>query len=201
MKRFLFNLFKEDFLRFAFDSQAKPIDFENLEMKFIDSNGKKYYSFSNDDDIPLLRKGRLETHLKELQMGLSSGNIDEILNYMERALNKGQSPDIAKIGHAIVEIRNRKNLLIHPEIMFNLVSVLYIREDETPGKIDEEIHAQKVDQFKKDSQGGLYDFFYNSGLSVYIPYIESLKNDWMEFWEAQKARVEAFSLLCSSDLK
>ena len=198
MIKLLFKLFKDDFLKLAFHEQSKPIDFDTLEMKFIDSNGKKYYSFSKDDDIAILRKGRLELHLKELQMGLSSDNLDAILDYMEKALNKGQSPDIAKIGHAIIEIRNRKQTLIHPEILFNLVATLYIREDENPGLIDEEIHDQKVQQFKKDSQGGLYDFFYNTGLGEYIPYIKSLESDWTEFWELQQARIQAFSQMCQS---
>ena len=192
MIKLLFKLFKKQFLKFAFSHQSKPVNFDRLEYIFIDSNGFRYYKFTKDDDIPILRKGRLEQYLKELQLGLSSDNLESILSYMEKALDGGNKPSIAKIGHAIEEIRNRRQILLHPEIMFNMVASLYIREDENPARVDEEIHEDKVNQFKKDSAGGLYDFFYSAGLNAYIPYLEKLKDGWTEFYKEQYAKIEAF---------
>ena len=179
MKRYLFNLFKTDFLKMVFDEQSKPVNFDLLEAKFVDSNGKKYFKYKDDFDIPILRKGKLEQLLQELRSGISGDELGMFLDAMDKSLNKGQA-DVAKIGFIITEMRDRKELLLHPDILFEMVTVLYIREDENPALIDEEIHVEKYNQFKKDSQGGLYDFFYGAGLKRYIPYLK--KN---HFWVYQ----------------
>ncbi len=189
MKRRLFNLFKSDFLKFAFDEQSKPVDFNNLETIFLDSNGKKYFRYKDDFDIPILRKGKLEQLIKELGYGISKDELTMFLDAMEKALDKGQA-DVAKIGFIITEMRDRKDILIHPDILFEMVTTLYIREDENPAVIDEEIHAEKYEQLKKDSQGGLYDFFYTAGLTTYIPYLTKLKDDWNLYLEKARAELE-----------
>lgn len=195
MIRLLFFLFRKSFLKLAFSNQGKPASFDKMQFAFIDSDGKKYYRFINDEEIPILRKGKLELHLKELQMGLSSDNLSTILEYMEMALGKGMKPDLPRIGHAIIEMRNRKELLLHPDILFDLVSTLYIREDENPAKIDLDIHSQKTGQFKKDSAGGLYDFFYSAGLSTYIPYLPQLKEGFEGFYQRQMEKIAAFDAM------
>lgn len=177
MKRRLFNLFKTDFKKYLFDEQGKPPSFDLLETIFVDSNGKQYYRYKDDFDIPILRKGKLEQLIKELNYGISKDEMTLFLDAMEKALNKGQA-DVSKIGFLVTQMRERKEILIHPEILFEMVTTLYIREDENPTLIDEEIHADKFQQLKKDSQGGLYDFFYTAGLQKYIPYLTKLEDDW-----------------------
>ena len=199
MKRWLFNLFKTDFLKFAFDEQGKPPSFDLLETIFVDSNGKQYYRYKDDFDIPVLRKGKLEQLIKELGYGISKDEMTLFLDAMEKALNKGQA-DVSKIGFLVTQMRERKDILIHPEILFEMVTTLYIREDENPALIDEEIHKEKFEQLKKDSQGGLYDFFYTAGLSTYIPYLTKLEDDWNLYLVKAKRELETQNLFLSEGM-
>ena len=189
MKRWIFNLFKTDFLKYAFDEQSKPPSFDLLETIFVDSNGKRYFRYKDDFDIPILRKGKLEQLIKELGYGISKDEMTLFLDAMEKALNKGQA-DVSKIGFLVTQMRERKDILIHPEILFEMVTTLYIREDENPALIDEEIHKEKFEQLKKDSQGGLYDFFYTAGLQTYIPYLTKLEEDWNLYLEKATKELE-----------
>lgn len=196
--RTLYKWFPESFHKLVFESQRKPQNFDKLELAFVDSNGKRYFKYMSDFDIPLTRKGMMELKLKEFSMGLTGDEVGMICDAMDKALSRqvrgAMSPDIGMIGHLITEIRNRKENLIHPEIMMSMVSYMYIREDERPEVVDEEVHQQKVEQFTKDSEGGLRDFFITAGLNKFLPFLEQSNNDLDQIMEMQKARLKALKI-------
>jgi hypothetical protein len=193
MIRILYWLFKTQFLKLYFLDQSKRKGFEVMKKVFVDSNGKSYYTPVNDMDLPIQRTRDLETKLMRLRAGLSDENLDLFFTAMEKALGQGKKPDVAMIGHLIIEMRKRKELLLHPDLMFDIVALRYIREDEDPSIVDLEIHKQKVTQFIQDSKAGLYDFFYQSGLATYIPYLTKLESEWEEYWEESKMKIEAMN--------
>jgi hypothetical protein len=203
LARFFYWLFKSQIKKIQFSEQSKKIGFEKLAFVFTDSNGKDYYRYTNDLEIPILRKGELERVLLEVESGLSGNELGRIIDAIDAAINekdkKGMmSPNIGKIGFLIQEIRNRKEILIHPELLFEAVAILYIREDEDPAIVDREILKEKIEQLKKDSVEGLYDFFYTSGLSTYIPFLEKSPEEWMEYYEAGKAKLEGMKKFLST---
>jgi hypothetical protein len=194
MIRLIYRLFKTQILKLYYLDQPKKKGFEGFEKAFVDSNGKDYLKPINDFDLPIQRVRDLETKLMRVRAGLSDENLDQFFDAMEKALGGGRKVDVAMIGHLIIEMRKRKELLLHPDLMFDIVALRYIREDEDPAIVDAEIHRQKVEQFKKDSREGLYDFFYKAGLSQYLPYLSKLENEWNEYWEESKNKIEAMNI-------
>src|SRR5687767_4609690 len=196
MIRLLYYLFPSAFHRAVFMSQYKPKGFDSLELAFVDSEGRKYYKYMSDFELSIKRLGAFEMKFKELQMCLSADELTGIIEAMDTALKakdkRGHmSPDIGMIGHLINEIRNRKENLVHTDIMLEMVSYLYVREDEDPEIVDDDIHSQKVKQFTKDSETRLRDFFLAAGLNKYVPYLEQSGYDWDQIFSYQKARIEA----------
>lgn len=191
--RIIYKLFKPIFLKHYFLDQSKKSGFENMEKVFIDSNGKAYYRPINDFDLPHERTKELEKKIMRLKAGLSEEEMDLILDAMEKALNSGKKSELAVIGHCIIEIRKRKEILIHPDMMMDIAALRYIREDEDPSKIDAGIHKDKIAQFKKDSSGGLYDFFYKAGFSQIIPYLSKLEKDWNEYMMESEIKIKALN--------
>lgn len=191
--KLIYWLFKKQLLKIYYSEQSKKKGFENMASAFVDSNGRKYYKGINDFDIPILRNKAIHYCLLALLRGLSEEEIDKILDKMEAALGEGKKPKIPEIGHLIIEMRRRKEMYLHPDIMFDMVAYLYIREDEDPAVIDKEIHKEKIAQFRKDSTGGLYDFFYAAGLSLYIPYLTKLESEWDAYWEDSTVKVKAMN--------
>ncbi len=191
--KLFYRIFKTVFLKHYFKEQSKLSGFENMEKVFVDSNGKIYYAPVNDFDYPHERIKELEKKIMRLRAGLSEEEHDLILETMEKALNSGKKSELAVIGHCIIEIRKRKELLLHPDLMFDIMALRYVREDERPDKIDIGIHKEKVLQFQKDSQGGLYDFFYKGGLSRYIPYLDKLESDWEEYMMESEIKIKALT--------
>jgi hypothetical protein len=202
--KLIYWLFKKQLLKIYYSEQSKKKGFENMTPTFVDSNGKRYFVPVNDFDIPILRTKAIETAILAISRGLSQDELKKFIEAMKKAVGEGKKPDVAMIGHLIIEMEKREDMLLHPDLMFDLVAYRYIREDEDPAVIDKEIHAQKVEQFKKDSIEGLYDFFYAAGVSQYIPYLTKSESEWNELWQDRTAKIKAMNKhleLCITEAK
>lgn len=188
--RLIYKLIKPFFLKYYYLDQSKKKGFENMTKAFIDSNGRPYYVTINDFDTPHVRTLAIEKSIMRLRAGLSEEDNKLIRDTMKKALNSGKKSDLAMIGHCLIEMDKREESIIHPDILFDIAALKYIREDEDPAVIDSTIHNQKIEQFKKDSLGGLKDFFYNAGLNKFIPYLEKSESDWDEFITMSKIRIQ-----------
>jgi len=175
--KLFYRLFKKTFLKQFYLDQSFTKYIGNMNRIFVDSNGMEYYSYEDDFNLPVVRFKEIEKRVMQMHYALSDTNIDLFCDAMEKALNSGRKAELGKIGALINELRKRKDILLHPDLMFDLVAFKLIRKDENPAEINMIIHAQKVEQFKKDSLAGLYDFFHNVGLLQYMPYLENLKGD------------------------
>ena len=177
----------------------KRDDFSKMEVAFTDSNGVKYYKYLKDLDIPIIRFSHLQVYIQEMAAGFNRNEIELFLTALETALagteETSGKPDIGMIGWLLKEMRMRKDVLAHEEVLFWMVAALYIREDQNPAVWDEEIEEQKIKQFKVDSQGGLYGFFYGAGLSKYMPYFEKLKGDLTAYLRRGENKVKAMKMI------
>lgn len=202
LAKFFYWLFKSHIKKLQFNEQSKKPGFEKLSFIFRDSEGKDYYKYANDFEIPILRKGELERVLLEIESGLSASELGRILKAMKDALSETKGdrfvPNIAKIGFLIEEMENRKEMLVHPELLFEVAAILYIREDEDPAIVDRQILSEKIVQLKKDSVDGLYDFFYSRGLSTYIPYLEKSEEEFTEYYELSRKKLEVMNKFLST---
>jgi hypothetical protein len=193
LSKLLYKLFKRQFLKYYFLEQSSKKGFEKMVKRFVDSKGRIYYSPENDFDTPLERIKAIELCVRQISAGLSESEQDKIDLAMEKALGEGKKPNIPMIGHLIIERKRRKEMILHPDVMFDLVATKYIREDEDPFVMDKIVHQEKIEQFKKDSVDGLYDFFYQAGLSQYIPYLTKLESEWNEYWMESKVKIAALN--------
>jgi hypothetical protein len=189
--KLLYKVFKRQFLKHYFLEQSSKKGFEKMAKRFVDSNGKIYYSPENDFDTPLERIKAIEICVRQLSAGISDSEMKKIREAMKKALNEGRKPDLARIGHLVIEMEKREEMVLHPDVMFDLVANKCIREDEDPFIIDKKIHQEKIAQFKKDSVDGLYDFFYRASLAQYIPYLTKLESEWEGYWKESEIRIKA----------
>jgi hypothetical protein len=193
VSKLLYKLFKRQFLKYYFLEQSSKKGFEKMVKRFVDSEGRIYYSPENDFDTPLDRIKAIEICVRQIAAGLSDSEMKTIREAMKKALGEGKKPNIPMIGHLLIEMERREDMVLHPEVLFDLVANKYIREDEDPFIIDKKIHQEKIVQFKKDSVEGLYDFFYRASLAQYIPYLTKLESEWDEYWTESEVKVKALN--------
>lgn len=180
MGKLIYKIFRSFFLKHYFNEQSKKQGFQDLHKKFVDSNGVQYYAYADDFDIPILRANEIQRRIELIRAGMGEKNLLMFCDAMDAELSKSKI-NLRNITKIITEIRERISLWVDMDLLFDTVAFTYIREDEDPARIDEEIHKQKIAQFRKDSMGGLYDFFYTAGLTEYIPYSSKSENDWNEY--------------------
>lgn len=185
--------------RLAFNNQSHPVDPVNLVEAFVDSQGRKYFKFKREIDAPYVRFAQLQEYLYQVERKLNKRELkmytDACKHQIEKVLNNTSHAEVmvrelARLSVLIEDMEILEEQILHPELMMDIVACLYIREDENPAEFNEKIHNQKVEQFKKDSQGGLYDFFYNAGLGKYFTGFELLKEDFESLYQYSQAKME-----------
>lgn len=213
MIKLIYKLFKKQFNALIASDYARPKGFVGMEQIFIDSTGRKYYKFKNFSDISVERLGRFNTFLMWLNMGLGTFTVqgkkqvlelDLILNEIESALQQGikQTNVAARIGAMVSEIKDRKNMVIHHELLYNLLAVQWIREDESIDVYDPNIQVEKVNQFKEEvKKSNSYFFFAKAKLSEALPYLEMTEQEWTELWLQSEAKLTALKQHLSSQLE
>ena len=174
---------KTDFVQFFIDeSSNKRIKSENLEFRFNDSNGKIYYGFPDSLPLPIERWGKARDFLSWMAIGLSPEEFTELIEAAEKNwvshLKTGKNA--ARVGYIFEELKTRRNNVLHTELLYNYLAIQLVREDEDPVVFNNEIHLEKVEQFKKETSKGNHYFFFQ------VPELKKLHELWnfnQEEWE------------------
>lgn len=175
------------------------------EFAFIDSEGRRYFRYTDDLQMPMVRKGVVNEFMTKFNIAITDKELGEYLTVLkachQELLTAGKlvSKPFSIIGYYLTELEERKNLRIHPELCFDLCAVVYLREDERESdKYNWKLHTEKVEQFKRDSEAGLYDFFFMSGWQEYLPYSNTSPQDLKSYVSSIKPTLEAQRKMRSS---
>ena len=161
MLRLIFSLFEKKFIKFLNKKNAIKLTKENLNFAFHDSEGIGYYKFSKDVEVPIMRLAKIQEYLTWLSKGVDKSEYLKCLEVAEKGLEGGikDGKGLAKIGFVLSELKDRCNMVLHDELFYNIIAVQLVRADENPTEFNNEIHMQKVDEFKRlDSLGDSFFF-------------------------------------------
>lgn len=150
MLRLIFRLFEKQFIRYLNKKNEIKLTKDNLAFAFHDSEGRGYYKFPKDLEMPLIRAAKVQEFMMWLVKGVSKDEYLRALDFAEAALVNGISDQkgTAKIGYIIHELKERCNMTLHDELFYNIIAAQLIRSDETANSFNNDIHMQKVDAFK-----------------------------------------------------
>lgn len=198
----LYKWFPKQFNQLVWDATYKPDKMRGLKFAFV-CEGHRFYVFDSLFEMPLERLGRAQDFVMQLQRMVSDQELTRFLDSMESALfestNAEKLKSISRIGFLIGEMKERKKILIHPEIMMELASCMLVREDQDPADWNDEFEQKKVEMFRRNYKGkGLYDFFVSGGLKQFFPNLDSFERDWETYLEMSQSRLKALEELMKS---
>jgi hypothetical protein len=154
MYKYIWKLFNKGLIKYYISSQNNPLNFNELEYRFTDSNGKKYYGFSDKISMSNDRGQMLDTYITWLANGLTPESLNNLIDKAEKALEDGivkmhnnQRPNAIKIGAILHEIKTRQDMIKPIELIYNILAVQLVREDEDPMLFSNKIQLEKVEQF------------------------------------------------------
>ena len=158
--------------------------------------------------LPVERLGKLYFYTELLFKGLSAAEDEAIDNAIESNLEAGlknvKNKSAAKIGALIMERKKRRGIILHHELIYNIIAVQWIREDENPSVFNNEIQVQKVDQFQKESEAGnTHPFFQAPELRQLNSFLQMSSEEWVASLNDSKMKAEvlkeALKILSSSE--
>lgn len=190
----LWKLHREDFLKIYASEQGLKIGHVDLEKWFIDSLGKQYYKFPKLMALPIERMGKLNELYSHLSAGISGSEMAKLTSAMDLILSQGiGKPEIAsKLGAIVHILKERQKLIFHTEILYNILAVQAIREDERPDVYNNQIQMEKVTQFKEEvAQSNAHFFFHQIQLQTPIDLLRLSQSEWTALWHDSVVSQEA----------
>lgn len=176
---------------FSEHPRKTSIPHSKLEKCFTDSIGINYYKFPESMSLPIERFGKLQEFMMWMSAGLTANELDLLLDEADKALTNGLTTgkNAAKIGFVLTQIRERKNMVLHTELLYNFLAVQVVREDEQPEYFNNAIHLEKIDQFKLETANGkTYDFFLRIGLKKLNVLYNMSEGEWNTYWRESLLR-------------
>lgn len=147
----IYSLFEKGFLNYLHKKNGTKLTKDNLSFSFFDLDGNGYYKFPSDLALPMARLGKLHGYTKWLSSGVDGKELDIMLDNIDKALTEGikTGKNAAKIGFVVSQLKERKTMIVHDELFYNIIAIQIIRHDESPVKFNQEIHQAKVEAFRK----------------------------------------------------
>lgn len=189
-------LHKEELLKIFAHEQAKPITHAQLEQCFVDRNGKRYYRFPESVALPIERLGERDKLMMWMSAGLTASEQEMFFEEIDKALSDGLANKdkraSARIGSCIQQMRERRKMVIHTELLYNFLAVQWVREDEAPDTYNQEIQLQKVAQFKEEvAHSNSYFFFQQKELKRYFDFTNFTEAEWNQWWSESVVKQKA----------
>jgi hypothetical protein len=187
---------KEFFLKQMHLDQAKYPDKKGMIHAFIDSKGQSYYRIQSGTLAPPFeRVAKAQDYLVMMSRGLDDSEIDMLIEaaHSELALAFANKPNKAPIvvGSVFKAMQERKNMLLHIDLYYEYFALWVIREDEEVGSFNQEIHDQKVKQFKEDNRGkNSFFFFQIPELKAVNELLKSSESEWMQQCEESQKKID-----------
>lgn len=172
---------------------------EGLKAEFQDDNGRWYYSFRDEQDVPIARLAEAHTHLQYMTAGLSGETFDKVYTTLNELFAKGE---IVKAGAVIADLIDLNRKIINFDAIVNLLAVNYVREDEDANVVNQSIHAEKCDYLKRETEQGRFFFQlpkFAKLLNGQIHSKEELESYYQSYLRQQRNLLKRWSILASEN--
>ncbi|OQA10896.1 MAG: hypothetical protein BWY67_01064 [Bacteroidetes bacterium ADurb.Bin397] len=173
--------------------------FKNMTMKYVDGKGKKYYEFTAGTlQPPLERTAKAMDIMMMMSKGLSGEEtlnmVDAISEQLALAFAGKKNNAFVNIGALLKAMTDRVNMPFHIGLMYEFIAVWKVREDELPHVFSQEIHEQKVKQFKEDNRGkNSFFFFQVPELRMVNEHLGSTEAEWMQLCNESDRKIKALT--------
>ena len=134
-------------LRNAKNSKGK------LKAEFTDENGRWWSTFSDEQDMPLIRLAAIQTHMQYLASGLTGQTFNAAMELLTECLAKNE---IVNAGVVIHDLKETPKKILNLHSLINIIAVNYVRSDEEPNEVNESIHQQKCNWMLEQIENGSF---------------------------------------------
>ena len=135
---------------------VKPIGFEDLNLAFVDDQGKAWYEFGTGLANPIKRIEQQSQFISFLSSRVSPEAMEIAYEGVTKAFNEGKYLEGLVIFKRFMDMRE---MIVPLDVLINAIAADFIREDESITEVNEKIHQEKADYLKKIIDRGDEFFF------------------------------------------
>ncbi len=155
----------------------------SMEKALVDLDGKVYYRFTGSSTIiPLERMGKMQDFLTMMSAGLDEKELTALIDVANGELSlalAGKKADVVKIGAVLNQIKERQQMILHDQLMWQFMAVQLVREDEPASRFIQKIHDEKVEALQQlYYQHPDYAFFQTPELRLLNELLKCSPQDW-----------------------
>lgn len=173
--------------------------FRNMTMVYVDGKGMRHWRFTAATlQPPLERTAKAMDIMMMMSKGLSGEETTKMVNActneLALAFSGKKNNAFVNIGAILKAMTDRVNMPFHLDLMYEFIAVWTVREDELPHVFSQEIHEQKVKQFKEDNRGkNSFFFFQIPELKMVNEHLRSTENEWMALCNESQRKMDGLS--------
>ena len=145
--------------------------FKSVTEFAFEIDGKEFYQFKNMLDMPAPRYQRIQEFIREAEMRITSKELNETIELVKDALDKGKVTDAIVL---LTIIENLSNLYIETDTFYRLFTCLFFDLDEDITDYDFDYNEDKLKLFKSQP---MTSFFFSQPMKKYLPQIDISEQD------------------------
>lgn len=133
--------------------------------------GIDYYQFTNQEEVPTGRQFAALMVYNEMDMRCDREYLELHTRAMDKLLNDPKKISIGYIAQINSNLKDRLNLMVVPDFIYKLASVVFFDATESPYKYDLDYNTAKIKKWKEAP--GVLDFFLQTPLKDLVPFLKA----------------------------
>lgn len=147
-----------------------------LEQKYriipaFEYGGKRYFMFADQTEVPTERGFAALMVYNEMDMRVDREYLELHCRAMDKLLSDPKKIQIGYIAQITQNLKERMDLMVMPDFIYKLASVVFFDESESPYKYDLDYNASKIAAWKEDK--ATLAFFLRTPLVDLVPFLKA----------------------------
>lgn len=147
------------------DWNSKYVIIEAFKM-----GGRTFYMFDDVFNVPYERGLKSLVYYEEFRMRINKEYMTLHIEAMDKLLSDPKKIDIGKIAILNKQLKERLELIIEPDMLYKLASVVFFDKNEKPWSYEFEYANKKIEFWKKHCTN--QSFFLETPLVKLIPFLK-----------------------------
>lgn len=161
------GIFRRSFRSYLLENKYRIIPAFELD-------GKRYFMFADQMEVPTGRQFAALAIYNEMDMRCSREYLEMHCRAIDKVIGDPKRINIGILAQLNENLKERLNLMVLPDFIYKLASVVFFDESESPYSYDFTYNEEKIAKWKKD--GKTLDFFLQTPLRDLAPFLKAQEN-------------------------
>lgn len=162
--RALKSIFRKHFKTYLLENKYRVIPAFEL-------HGKRYFQFADQTEVPTGRQFAALAIYNEMEMRCDKEYLELHCKAVDKVISDPKRINIGILAQLNANLKDRLDLMVVPDFIYKLASVVFFDESESPYSYDYDYNKTKMAKWKEDKS--TLDFFLRTPLKDLAPFLKA----------------------------